>query len=44
MGSTQVLTIDSEARLLYECFELLRLLDTEMPAQLVTTYSVYCRP
>ena len=38
MGSTQVLTIDSEARLLYECFELLRLLDTEMPAQLVTTY------
>jgi len=34
----QILTVDPEARLLYESFELLRLLDTEMPAQLVTTY------
>jgi DNA-binding MarR family transcriptional regulator len=38
MGSTQVLTVDPEARVLYESFELLRLLDTEMPAQLVTTF------
>ena len=38
MSLTPVLTVDSEARLLYESFELLRLLDTEMPAQLVTTY------
>jgi len=38
MGSTQVLTVDPEARVLYESFELLRLLDTEMPAQLVATF------
>ena len=38
MSSTQVLTVDPEARVLYESFELLRLLDTEMPAQLVTTF------
>ena len=38
MSPTQVLTVDSEARVLYESFELLRLLDTEMPAQLVTTF------
>ena len=38
MSSTPVLTVDPEARVLYESFELLRLLDTEMPAQLVTTF------
>ena len=38
MSLTPVLTVDSEARLLYESFELLRLLDTEMPAQLVATF------
>ena len=38
MSSTQVLTVDPEARIFYESFELLRLLDTEMPAQLVTTF------
>jgi hypothetical protein len=38
MSSTQVLTVDPEARVLYESFELLRLLDTEMPAQLIATY------
>lgn len=34
----QILTVDPEARLVYESFELLRLLDTEMPAQLVATF------
>ena len=38
MSSTPILTVDPEARVLYESFELLRLLDTEMPAQLVTTF------
>ena len=38
MSSTPVLTVDPEARVLYESFELLRLLDTEMPAQLVATF------
>ena len=38
MSSTPVLTVDPEARVLYESFELLRLLDTEMPSQLVTTF------
>jgi len=38
MSTPQVLTVDPEARLLYEAFELLRLLDTEMPAQLVATF------
>ena len=38
MSSTPVLTVDPEARVLYESFELLRLFDTEMPAQLVTTF------
>ena len=38
MSCAPVLTVDPEARVLYESFELLRLLDTEMPAQLVTTF------
>jgi DNA-binding MarR family transcriptional regulator len=38
MSPTQVLTVDPEARVLYDSFELLRLLDTEMPAQLVATF------
>jgi DNA-binding MarR family transcriptional regulator len=38
MSSTPVLTVDPDARRLFDSLELLRLLDKEMPAQLVSTF------
>ena len=38
MSSTPVLTVDPDARRLFESLELLRLLDKEMPAQLLSTF------
>ena len=38
MSSTRVLTVDPDARRLFDSLELLRLLDKEMPAQLVSTF------
>lgn len=38
MGSTKALLVDPETRRIYDAIELLRILDREMPAQLVSTF------